>query len=114
MTDIAREIDALRKLPVPELVERYRELWGKEPRCRNKEHLWKRCAWRLQEIRFGGLSKVAKDRLEELIAEIHIPLTEKQRTVSGILAKPRKPGDPPVGTVLVREWHGKEIKVTVV
>ena len=74
MTDISREIDALRKLPVPELVERYRELWDKEPRCRNREHLWKRCAWRLQEIRLGGLSGVAKDKLEQLISELDLQI----------------------------------------
>jgi hypothetical protein len=114
MTDIAKEIDALRRLSVPELVERYEELWGKEPRCRNKEHLWKRCAWRLQEMRYGGLSKVAKDKLEELMAEIELPLSEKQRTVSGTLNRPPRPNDPPVGTTLIRTWRERELRVQVV
>ncbi len=47
MTNIAREIEELRGLPTPDLVERYRELWGKEPHCKHREHLWKRCAWKL-------------------------------------------------------------------
>src|SRR5882762_9234124 len=114
MKSIAEEIEMLRKMKVSELSERYREVFGKEPRTKHREHLWKRIAWKIQEARYGGLSKVAKDRLQELIAEIDLPLTEKERTVSGILAKPRKRNDPPVGTVLVREWHGKRIEAKVV
>ena len=114
MKNISEEIEELRKMKVPELLERYRELWGKEPRCRNKEHLWRRCAWRLQEIRLGGLSKVAKDKLEELIGEIELPMTERERTVTGPLKRPRKPDAPLVGTVLVREWHGKRLEAKVV
>src|SRR2546428_11919499 len=109
MKEIEVEIDGLRRMTVPELLKRYEDLFGKPARVKNREHLWKRCAWKIQEARYGGLSKVAKSRLEELIAEIDLPLTEKERTVSGILAKPRKPSDPPVGTVLVRDWHGKKI-----
>ncbi len=65
------------------------------------------------EIRLGGLSETAKKRLEELIAELDLPLPEEQRTVSGALKKARKPGDPPVGTTLVRQWHGQEVRVQV-
>lgn len=113
MTDIAKEIDAMRKQSTPELIERYRQLWGKEPRCRNKEHLWRRCCWRLQEQRCGGLSEVAKKTIEQLITQIDLPLTERQRTVSGVLKKPRKPGLPPIGSVITRRWHGEELQLRV-
>ena len=114
MKSITEEIEELRRMNVVQLVERYQELWGREPRCRNREHLWRRCAWKLQEQRFGGLPGVAKDRLEELVAEIDLPLAESQRTVTGELKRPRRPSDPPVGTVLVRQWRGLEIRVQVV
>ena len=113
MTSIAKEIESLRRMKVPDLVARYREVWGKEPRCKNREHLWKRIAWKIQEQRFGGLSKIAKQRLEELIAEIDLPLPERRRTVAGTLKRSQKPGDPQVGTTLVREWKGQEIRVQV-
>ncbi len=113
MMDTAKEIDRLRGMKVPELVEQYTELFGKPPRVKHREWLWKRCCWRLQEIRLGGLSETAKKRLEELIAELDLPLPEEQRTVSGALKKAQKPGDPPVGTTLVRQWHGQEVRVQV-
>lgn len=111
---IAQETEELARLDVAQLLERYEQLFGRPPRVRNRQHLFRRCAWKLQEIRLGGLSQVAKDRLEELISEIELPPGEEQRTVVGKLKKPRRPDDPPVGTVLVREWHGKRIEVRVV
>ena len=114
MKTIEEEIDELRLMPTLQLIVTYEELFGKPPRCRNREHLWKRCAWKLQEQRLGGLSEVAKQRLGDLIAEIDLPLTERQRTVSGALKRPLKPGDPTMGTVLSREWHGQRIEVKVV
>ncbi len=61
----------------------------------------------------GGLSTKAKDRLEELIAEIDLPLGEKTRTVSGVLKKNRRPDDPVPGTVLTRHYKDQEIRVLV-
>ena len=112
--EIAKEIEALRELTIPDLVARYEELFGCRPRCRNREHLWRRCAWKIQEQRLGGLSRAAKAKLEELIGGIELPLTEKQRTVTGALKRLPKPGDPPVGAVLTRSWHGREVQVRVV
>ena len=114
MKSISQQIEELRQMSVPELVDRYQELWGKNPHCKNREWLWKRCGWRLQEQRLGGLSNAAKHRLEELISEIDIPLGEKQRSISGILKRSRKPNEPAVGTVLVRQWRGEEYHLKVV
>ena len=60
-----------------------------------------------------GLSAKAKERLEELIAEIDLPLREKTRTVSGVLKKDRSPDDPVPGTLFTRVWKGQEIRVLV-
>ncbi len=114
MNDITAEIERLRSMTGLELVEQCTELFGKPPRVKNREHLWKRCAWKLQEQHLGGLSGTAKVRLEELISEIGIPKAEAERTVAGKLKKSRKPDEPPVGSVLTRIWHGKTIEVKVV
>lgn len=107
-------IAELRALPTPDLAARYEELWGKPPRVRHREFLWKRIAWKLQEQRTGGLSEVAQRRLEELIAEIDIPITERTRTVAGKLRADR-PRDPlAVGSTITREWRGRTIVVRVV
>jgi len=111
---IVKEIEALRRLDVPALIERYGEVWGKEPRIRNREGLWKRIAWKIQEQRLGGLSAMASKRLEELIADIRLPLGEDRRTVRGALRKAPRIGQPGVGAVLTRTWNGQTIEVKVI
>ena len=67
MKSIAEEIGDLRLLDVAGLVERYEVLFGRPPRTKNRDHLWRRCAWKLQEQRFGGLSTAAKRRLDRML-----------------------------------------------
>ena len=114
MNDLAREIQELRGLSMNDLVNRYVELFGKTPRVKHREWLWKRCAWKIQEERYGGLSQAARRRLEEIIAEIDLPLVENQRRVSGLLRGKRRAPEDKVGTVFTRTWHGREIRVQVV
>jgi len=111
---ITDEIAALRAMQVPELVVRYEAVYGKPPRVKHREWLWKRVAWKIQEQRFGGLSAAAKRRIDELIAEIELPLGEDRRTVTGVLRARVNAADPPVGTTLVRSWHGRDVHVRVV
>jgi hypothetical protein len=111
---IPEEIAELRAMPMPDLVARYEEVFGRPPRVKHREFLWKRIAWKIQEQRFGGLSEVAKRRLDELIAEIRLPLDEATRTVAGRLAPAPKRGAPAVGGTIVREWRGQTIEVRVV
>ncbi len=108
------EIDALRKLSTTQLANRYVELFGKPLRVKNREWLWKRCAWKLQEQRYGGLSAVAKQRLEVLVAEIDLLVEENRRCVSGPLRVKRRAHADSVGTVFTRTWHSREIRVQVV
>ncbi len=108
------EIDALRALTTSQLVKRYVELFGKSPRVKNREWLWKRCAWKLQEQRYGGLSAVAKQRLEALVAEIDLLVEENRRCVLGSLRLKTRARKDKVGTVFTRTWHGREIRVQVV
>ncbi len=107
---ITEEIAELRGMTVADLVVRYEQVFGKPPRAKHREWLWRRIAWRIQEQRFGGLSNVAKRRLDELIGELDVPLGE--RTVRGKMNVRAKPGDPAMGTSLVREWRGTEVTAT--
>ncbi len=110
---ITEEIQELRAMPVPDLVARYEAAFGKPPRVKHREWLWRRIAWKLQEQRFGGLSEVAKRRLDELIAELDLPL-HGARVGRGQLGGRGRPGDPPIGTTLSRVWKGTEIRATAV
>ncbi len=111
MKSIAEEIGELRALPISELVTRYEAAFGRAPRVRHREFLWKRVAWKLQEQRLGGLSTVAKERLDRLIAEIDIPLDECTRSATGRLRSPPKAS---TTATIVRTWRGTEYRATPV
>lgn len=104
---IAAEIQELRVMPVSDLVDRYETVFGKPPRVKHKDWLWRRIAWKIQEQRFGGLSEVAKKRLDELIAELDLPLGGGQTMRGGV-----GNGKAMAGTTLTRTWKGREIQAT--
>lgn len=110
MTDdsIIREIKELRALSVGELRARWLEVFGEETNCRNKDYLFKRLAYRIQERRYGGLTDEARARAEELAKDAPI-----RRRVPPPPPKPRDPRLPPVGTVLRRKHGGVEHEVIV-
>ncbi len=113
MSDIGAEIEKLRTMTGPELIAKYEHLFAKPPRVKHRAHLWKRCAWKLQEQRYGGLSGAAKARLDALIAEIDIGIDGKERGVKTPLRGHRKKGKLAVGTTLVRRWRDRDIRVVV-
>jgi hypothetical protein len=112
MKTVVEEINELKAMAIPDLVARYEEVFGKPPRVKNKDHLWRRIAWRIQEQRFGGLPGPARRALNALTAEIELPVQAKKNAVTGRVGAPgARLG---VGATLVREWHGHEYRVRVV
>jgi hypothetical protein len=107
---IAVEIAELRRLPVADLLARHEEVFGRPARVRHRDHLWRRIAWKIQEQRLGGLSGVARKKLDELIADLDVPTLAPRTTRAS--APTKSNGEPPVGTTLVRQWHGREILAT--
>jgi len=107
---ISKEIADLRRMGVPELVERYIAVFGKLPRTKNPTWLWRKIAWKIQEQRFGGLSQAAKERLEELIAELELPIGRENRA---IVRAPRRREITP-GTTVSRVWKDRELRATSV
>ena len=101
---ISEQIAELAKLDQVALVERYVALHGREPRCKRRDDLFRRCAWTLQERALGGLSGVAKRRLDELVSEISLP--------SGAAPATDKHGLR-VGTEITREWRGQTLRLVV-
>ena len=107
---IVAQLAEFARLKTPELVARFTELFGEAPRCKNIVWLRRNVSWKIQELHHGGLSPAARERLEKLIDEavvpgIDAPTADTPRT--------RDPSEPPVGTTLVREWHGQQIRVAV-
>jgi len=108
---VVAEIEELHGMSVKELQSRYQALFGNESHIRSRAWLTRRCAWKIQENRFGGLSPQAKDRLEELISEVRLPIGNG-RTVKGQLKKPES-GALESGMVLIRNYKGRKIRVEV-
>ncbi len=121
-TTMLREIQRLRMMTVGELREEWKRLYGEETRSRNRDFLWRRLAWRVQELAHGGLSGRARAKIEELApaafmraqvpkgfeppSPVPEPRQEKPRTV-------RDPRLPSVGTVIVRRWRGRDLRLVV-
>ncbi len=105
---VEEQIAELEKLTFPELVAMYVELHGKRPRRHRREWVLKRCAWKIQERAYGGLSKVAKERLESLIAELDLPFGKEEKSRQGANDGALRPG-----MTVSREWCGKDIQVQV-
>ena len=119
-TSVLREIHALQQMSVCELHAKWRELYdGEEPRSRNKTFLWRRLAWRLQEIVYGGLSERAKARIKEIQAtnppiRIRPPRGWEPPTNSDAKPKTYRDGRlPPPGSVLTKTYRGEQIRVSV-
>ena len=65
VADIAGQLAALRQMTVGELRERHLEVFGEPSRSRNKDYLYKKVAWRIQEMAEGGLSERALAKIDE-------------------------------------------------
>jgi hypothetical protein len=122
---IAEEIERLKGMTAKELREKYREVFHEESRSNNKPHLWKRIAWRLQELQEGGLSERARQRAEELANDADLRIRAPRCEFQGIENSPdankivkNLPFShdrrlPMPGTLLTRDYRGKTIRVLV-
>ena len=99
---VLAQIAALKTRSTFELRAMWRDLFGKEPPALSRRYLEDRIAYRVQELRFGGLSDRARPKLDALIDQLEPKA-----------ARRRHPGRPIAGTRLVREWQGIEHVVTV-
>lgn len=99
-----RELAELRDLDAHALAQRYETVFGRPPRSRHREWLFRKLAWRLQEARFGGLSATAKKCLDALVADIEIPTAPPTNVNSDGVA---------IGTEITREWRGTTLVLRV-
>jgi hypothetical protein len=121
--NVTREVAALQRLTVSQLLVRYAEVFGEPTNGRNKVWLIKRITWRLQANAEGGLSERAKARAAELANDADLrlnpprakaappaPVEEPQVAVLPFRGDDRLP---PPGTLLTREYKGGTVQVKV-
>jgi hypothetical protein len=123
--NIAKEVKNLKQMSTAELVEKYCEVFGEEPRSRhNKTFLLKRIAWRMQAIEYGDLSEKAKQKAQEIANDADLRIRAPKGMFKGTANNSERTtetafsptGDrrlPMPGTVLTREYKGEVISVTV-
>jgi hypothetical protein len=106
MTDsVLAQLAALPGKTTPELKQLWRDLYDREPPRYNRRFLESRLAYRIQELRYGGLKPATVARLEALGEELDGGRIEVRR---------KRTDDRPIaGTKLIREWKGVEHTVTV-
>ncbi len=124
-TGVIRRIHALRQSTVAELRCEWERLYGEPSRSRNRDYLFRRLAWRVQEIAHGGLSTHARDRIDQLAPDtLTRARTPREALDAAVAANQPKPADPvsgpkrdprlPVpGTVITRTYHGRELRLLV-
>ena len=119
--NVGKEIAALNHMTVPQLRDRYAELFGDQTRTSNRAWLVKRVAWRLQAQAEGDLSDRARQRAAELAKKADLRLSPP-KVLPAPVERPRIAafqaiGDdrvPVSGTVITRAYKGKTLQVKVV
>jgi hypothetical protein len=112
------QVRELEEMTAGELAEKYEEIFGEEPRSRNRLYLFKRVAYGLQEKAEGGLSERAHRRRKQITDEAHLRV--RQPKAAEEAEQPQAPAPakrdarlPKSGTVLVREHGGKRHEVQI-
>jgi hypothetical protein len=101
--EVARRLEALCDLNPDELRKEWRRLYRSQPPRLSKDLLVRAIAYRIQELRYGGLNKASRRKLAALVeardsgAEIANEGAQRIR----------------VGARLVREWNGRTHTVMV-
>ena len=122
---IRTEIEALRSMTVGRLRERYAEVFGEPSRSYNKQFLFRRVAWRIQALAEGGLSERARQRALEIANDADLRVRPPKDAIAyggqpaenrATVFRVRHAADgrlPMPGSLLVRDYRGKQIVVTV-
>lgn len=118
--EIHATVRDLGRLTVPELKQRYAEVFGEPTRVNHKQYLIKRIVWRVQALREGGLSERAQRRAKELANESEIRLTAPRLrqpgpglVVTAAFDAGRPESIPKPGAVLRRTYKGRVLLVKV-
>jgi hypothetical protein len=113
-------IESLRRASIAGLREKYQEVFQEATRCRNREHLFRRIAWRLQALAEGDLTQRARVRALEIAqdADLRKVAPRDFLSVGGEPVHTTRGGRqdrrlPLPGALLSRKWKGRTILVEV-
>lgn len=113
---INSKIEALKDMPTKELQKQYKEFYGQDANGTHKTYLWRKIAYKLQELKQGGLSAKAKNRLKALIEEFDPVNNKTLRPDKQILNQQASLKDkrlPIPGTIITKEYKNANYQVKV-
>ena len=120
--DIVKEVAALQRMTIAQLRAKYADVFGEATHSGHKEFLVRKIAWRLQAQTEGDLSERARRRALELANDLDIrtrapanPVTapDPAQATSGTLSGSNESRLPMIGTLIKRDYKGRNIQVTV-
>ena len=123
-TAVLMKIESLRRASLAVLRDKFREVFQEETRCRHREHLFRRIAWRLQAQAEGDLSERARARAQEVAQDADLRTVaprdfftvggERVQTTRGDRNRREQDSRLPLpGTLLSRKWKERTILVEV-
>jgi len=118
------EVEKLRRASLAALRQKYGEVFQEETRCRHRQHLFRRIAWRLQALAEGDLTQRARQRASQIARDADLRTVAPRDFLGvGSARVQTAPGDragrphdsrlPLPGTLLTRQWKGRSILVEV-
>lgn len=119
--DIEAEVARLEQLPVRELRDEYAQRCGEMTSSRHRKYLIRKIAWRIQAQAEGGLTQRALQRAEALADDADTRVTPprqmkgefKRPTTMKVVQPVRDPRIPLPGTMLIRKYKRRTIRVLV-
>ena len=110
----------LKNTSLEELKKKYSELFkGKSAPSNNKTYLWKKIAYKLQELEYGGLPTETQGKIQELIQKYDPVNNKAMRPEDASQDQPKKPNLrrdkrlPIPGTVITKIYKGIELQVKI-
>jgi hypothetical protein len=100
--EVAQILEALPTLSPDELRKEWRRLYRNQPPRVSRDLLIRAVAYRIQELRHGGLSKATSRKLSALV---QVRRSDGEISAEGVRIR--------AGAQLVREWNGRTHTVTV-
>ena len=110
------QIMELKEKSLGELKAKYEELFpGQKAPSNNKVFLWRKIAYRIQELEHGNVSTETQSKIQQLIQQFD-PINNKALRPDNVIEKQPKSRDkrlPIPGTVIIKEYKGIKLEVKV-
>lgn len=111
--EIAQKIEALKELPLKALKVAYSEHFPDKKTSNNRTYIWRRVAYRTQELEQGELTTLAKAKLTSLM-DAYDPVnnaTLKPQASTPDIATKRDQRLPLPGTIITKDYKDTRIQV---